>query len=121
LLRADYGPEQSRRDDLESLGYILPYFLRGNLPWQKLNAETKEQKYRLMMEMKKSISIDELCGEAPREFGIYMQSIRALQFEDKPYYSYLRKVFRALFVQRRFGYDHVFDWTIKRYMEQEEI
>jgi len=115
------GVAQSRRDDLESLGYMLLYLLGGSLPWQKLKAETKEQKYRLMMEMKKSLSVDELCGEAPRAFSTYMKTVRALQFEDDPDYTYLRKVFRALFVRQKFEYDNVFDWTIKRYMEQAGI
>jgi casein kinase I family protein HRR25 len=58
---ADREAEQSRRDDLESLGYILLYFFRGSLPWQKLKAETKAQKYKPMMEMKNTISVDEFC------------------------------------------------------------
>jgi hypothetical protein len=120
LLTADREAEQSRRDDLESLGYILLYFLRGRLPWAQLEAETKAQKYELMMEVKKNIDIDELCDQVPREFADCMDHVRALKFEDKPDYSYLRRVFRKLFIRRRFEYDNVFDWTIKRYMEQQE-
>jgi serine/threonine protein kinase len=120
LLMADREAEQSRRDDLESLGYILLYFLRGRLPWANLEAETKAQKYELMMEMKKNIDVDELCDQVPREFADYMDHVRALTFEDKPNYSYLRRDFRELFIRRRFEYDNVFDWTIKRYMEQQE-
>jgi hypothetical protein len=116
---ADHGPEQSRRDDMESLGYILLYFLRGRLPWQELKGETKQQKYKLMMK-KETICTDELCDNVPREFAAYMDRIRALKFEDRPDYSYLRKIFRSLFVRHGFKYDNVFDWTIKRYLELDQ-
>jgi hypothetical protein len=116
----DHEPEQSRRDDMESLGYILLYFLRGRLSWQELKGETKGQKYKLMMEKKATIGVDELCDKVPREFAVYMDHVRALKFEDKPNYSYLRKIFESLFVRYGFEYDNVFDWTIKRYLELQQ-
>ena len=74
-----------------------------------------------MMELKKTISVEELCDQVPREFADYMDHVRALKFTDKPDYAYLRKAFRDLFVQRGYEYDNVFDWTIKRCMEQKLI
>lgn len=55
------GIEQSRRDDMESLGYVLMYFNRGSLPWQGLKAATKLQKYERISERKMSSTIEELC------------------------------------------------------------
>lgn len=57
--------EQSRRDDMESLGYIFMYFLRGSLPWQGLKAATKRQKYERISEKKMSTPIEELCKGFP--------------------------------------------------------
>jgi len=109
------GIEQSRRDDLESLGYVLMYFNRGNLPWQGLRAATKKQKYEKISEKKLSTKIDLLCKGFPEEFAMYLNYTRALRFDDKPDYAYLRKLFRDLYVREKYQYDHIYDWSIIKY------
>lgn len=110
------GVEQSRRDDMESLGYVMLYFCRGSLPWQGLKAATKKQKYDRIMEKKMTTPTEVLCRGFPNEFAIYLNYTRSLRFDDKPDYSYLRKIFRDLFVREGFQYDYVFDWTVYKYV-----
>ena len=107
------GIEQSRRDDLEALGYVLMYFLRGSLPWQGLKAATKKQKYDMISEKKMSTPVEALCRSYPSEFATYLNYCRSLEFADKPDYSYLRQMFKDLFFREGYAYDHNFDWTIK--------
>ncbi|XP_076933921.1 casein kinase 1-like protein 7 isoform X2 [Bidens hawaiensis] len=109
------GVEQSRRDDLESLGYILMYFMRGSLPWQGLKAGNKKQKYDRISEKKMFTSIEVLCKSYPSEFVSYFHYCRSLRFEDKPAYSYLKKLFRDLFIREGYQYDYVFDWSLLKY------
>jgi casein kinase 1 len=106
------GIEQSRRDDLESLGYVLMYFLRGSLPWSGLKATTKKQKYEKIMEKKISTPIDKLCGGYPQEFATFLNYARSLRFEDKPDYSYLRKLFASIVQRESIVFDYIFDWTV---------
>ncbi|XVF25165.1 hypothetical protein REPUB_Repub13aG0189800 [Reevesia pubescens] len=113
------GIEQSRRDDLESLGYVLVYFLRGSLPWQGLKAGTKKQKYEKISEKKVSTSIEALCRGYPTEFASYFHYCRSLRFDDKPDYSYLKRLFRDLFIREGFQFDYVFDWTILKYQQSQ--
>ncbi|KAF3456761.1 hypothetical protein FNV43_RR01415 [Rhamnella rubrinervis] len=109
------GVEQSRRDDLESLGYVLMYFLRGSLPWQGLKAGTKKQKYDKISEKKMLTPVEVLCKSYPSEFTSYFHYCRSLRFEDKPDYSYLKRLFRDLFIREGYQFDYVFDWTILKY------
>ncbi|KAL1200041.1 Casein kinase 1-like protein 11 [Cardamine amara subsp. amara] len=109
------GIEQSRRDDLESLGYVLMYFLRGSLPWQGLKAGTKKQKYDKISEKKMLTSVEVLCKSYPSEFTSYFHYCRSLRFEDKPDYTYLKRLFRDLFTREGYQLDYVFDWTISKY------
>ncbi|OAY82356.1 Casein kinase I isoform delta-like [Ananas comosus] len=113
------GIEQSRRDDLESLGYVLMYFLRGSLPWQGLKAGTKKQKYEKISEKKVATSIEALCRGYPTEFASYFHYCRSLRFDDKPDYSYLKRLFRDLFIREGFQFDYVFDWTILKYQQSQ--
>lgn len=114
------GIEQSRRDDLESLGYVLIYFCRGSLPWQGLKAATKRQKYDRIMEKKMTISNDVLTKGLPAEFLEYMRYIKNLRFDDKPDYPYLRKLFRDLFKRENYRYDYVFDWTLYKFQQERQ-
>ncbi|KAB2019670.1 hypothetical protein ES319_D07G012500v1 [Gossypium barbadense] len=113
------GIEQSRRDDLESLGFVLMYFLRGSLPWQGLKAGTKKQKYEKISEKKVSTSIEALCRGYPTEFASYFHYCRSLRFDDKPDYAYLKRIFRDLFIREGFQFDYVFDWTILKYQQSQ--
>ncbi|CAN1218206.1 Casein kinase 1-like protein 2 [Linum perenne] len=113
------GIEQSRRDDLESLGYLFMYFLRGSLPWQGLRAGNKKQKYDKISEKKVSTSIEALCRGYPTEFASYFHYCRSLRFDDKPDYAYLKRLFRDLFIREGFQFDYVFDWTILKYQQSQ--
>ena len=103
------GIEQARRDDLESLGYVLMYFLRGSLPWQGLQAVTKRQKYERILQKKVSTSIEALCETFPEEFQKYFKYVKSLKFMDLPDYDYLRRLFKDLYL-RQPPTTHLFDW-----------
>ena len=115
---AHAGREQSRRDDLESLGYIMMYFNRGSLPWQGLKAATRKQKYDRISEKKMSTPLTELCAGFPSEFETYLYYCQTRRFDEKPDYSYLRQLFRNLFYGQHFTYDYIFDWSVLKAKQQ---
>ncbi|EAZ51201.1 casein kinase I [Cryptosporidium parvum Iowa II] len=111
-INAHLGIEQSRRDDLEAIGYVLMYFCRnGTLPWQGIRANNKEEKYKKIMEKKMGTSVETLCKSYPPEFATYLHYCRVLRFEDRPDYTYLRKLFRDLMQREGYVDDGDFDWT----------
>ena len=91
------GVEQSRRDDLESIGYVLVYFIKGTLPWQGLKAKNPQKKYRMILEKKQQVSIAQLCQGIPSQFAEFLAYTRSLKFDAKPDIPYLRKLFRDLY------------------------
>nr|QLJ57725.1 casein kinase 1.5 [Laodelphax striatellus] len=105
------GREQSRRDDLEALGHMFVYFLRGSLPWQGIRVDNAKERYRQIKEIKRSTAIEVLCDGQPEEIATYMKYVKKLDFYEKPDYEWLRKMFRDLFDRRGFVDDSVFDWT----------
>eukprot|EP01121_Diplochlamys_sp_Union-15-3_P009010 TRINITY_DN2431_c0_g1_i1.p1 TRINITY_DN2431_c0_g1~~TRINITY_DN2431_c0_g1_i1.p1 ORF type:complete len:336 (-),score=35.70 TRINITY_DN2431_c0_g1_i1:136-1143(-) len=108
------GFEQSRRDDLESLGYVFMYFVRGSLPWQGLKANSKSQKYSRITSKKILTPISELTKGYPKPFALYLHYCRSLKFQDAPDYEYLRQIFRNYFLSQGWVYDFRWDWTIKK-------
>ncbi|KAJ9688366.1 hypothetical protein PVL29_014183 [Vitis rotundifolia] len=114
------GIEQSRRDDLESLGYVLLYFLRGSLPWQGLKAATKKQKYDKICEKKLSTPIEVLCKSHPVEFASYFHYCHSLTFDQRPDYGFLKRLFRDLFNREGYEFDYIFDWTILKYQQTQK-
>lgn len=104
------GREQSRRDDLEALGHVFMYFLRGGLPWQGLKAQTNKQKYEKIGEKKASVPVKELCDGYPDEFRKYLEYTRNLGFEETPDYDYLRDLMTKALRDSGDVEDGVYDW-----------
>ncbi|XP_020721405.1 casein kinase I isoform X14 [Bombus vosnesenskii] len=107
------GKEQSRRDDLEALGNMLMYFLRGSLPWQGLKADTLKERYQKIGDTKRNTPIEVLCDGHPEEMATYLRYVRRLDFFETPDYEYLRNLFHDLYEKRGFVDDGEFDWTGK--------
>ena len=103
--------EQSRRDDLESVGYVLMYFLRGNLPWQGLKVRSKEDRYKRILEKKRETTTEDLCKDFPREFFEYVDYTRNLEYEENPDYDFLRKKFTDVLKELNEEMDYIYDWT----------
>lgn len=104
------GKEQSRRDDLEALGHMFMYFLRGSLPWQGLKADTLKERYQKIGDTKRSTPIEVLCQGHPDEFAKYLKYVRGLDFFDRPDYEKYRKMFQDLLKAKGWECDWQFDW-----------
>lgn len=105
------GVEQSRRDDLISLGYVFLYLLRGHLPWQGLKAAKRKEKYAKITELKQTIPFEELCEGFPTEFVDYFRYCTDLDFAQEPDYDYLRRLFNDLYKRLGYTFDGKFDWV----------
>mmetsp|Transcript_23484 Transcript_23484/g.44255 ORF Transcript_23484/g.44255 Transcript_23484/m.44255 type:complete len:403 (-) Transcript_23484:353-1561(-) len=110
-INAHKGAEQSRRDDMEALGYIFLYFSRGLLPWQGLQAQSKEQKYQKILEKKENVSVEQLCEGCPDVLATYVTYCKSLGFEDEPDYAYLRKLFKDFLAKKGVSDDGQFEWS----------
>ena len=107
------GCEQSRRDDMEALGYVMIYLLKGKLPWMGIGVAQTENKYQAIYECKESTPIEALCEGLPEAFIEYMKMVKSLKFDEVPSYAKYRQLFRDLFMSLGFSYDYVYDWTGK--------
>lgn len=131
------GIEQSRRDDLESLGYVMLYFLRGKLPWQGIPAKTRREKYQKIAQTKMAtllevsaawpachlavtvahvlgVLLQELNAGFPEEFASFLKYCRTLRFASDPDYADIRAMFRRAAERIGVEYDGQFDWVVKR-------
>ena len=114
--------EQSRRDDMESVGYVIMYFLRGNLPWQGLKIKSKEDKYKKILDKKKETSSKDLCMNFPDEFREYVEYTRNLDYEEEPKYEKFRNKFYNLICKKRGeSFDYIYDWTTESDIKKREI
>ncbi|ORY17388.1 kinase-like protein, partial [Neocallimastix californiae] len=112
--------QQSRRDDLESLGYLLLYFLKkGNLPWQGITANDVKSMIYLIWDKKETIPLEKLFKDCPEQFITYMNYIRNLNFTEKPDYQYLTGLFDEILKSINEIDDGIFDWYIQIQKEQE--
>ncbi|XP_017847088.1 casein kinase I isoform X4 [Drosophila busckii] len=114
------GREQSRRDDLEALGHMFMYFLRGSLPWQGLKADTLKERYQKIGDTKRATPIEVLCDGHPEEFATYLRYVRRLDFFETPDYDFLRRLFQDLFERKGYADEGEFDWTGKT-MTKEQL
>ena len=115
------GMEQSRRDDIEALGYMLLYFLKGSLPWQGMVLKDPKRKYDKIKQLKYDIKLDDLCAGHPVEIQKFIQYARDMKFEDKPDYNYLRNLLRKAAAEQGMQFDtSKFDWIVNEDKEKEK-
>ena len=115
------GYEHSRRDDLESLCYIFIYFLKGKLPWQKIKAKDKEEKYQKILQKKLEISSSELCRGIPKEFENILEYVKNLEYEEKPDYKKLHDLLDKVMKNGNYKNDYIYDWSLDEEKNKNEI
>ncbi|CAD8146376.1 unnamed protein product [Paramecium octaurelia] len=109
-IAAHKGYELGRKDDLESLIYVIIYFLRGNLPWQNMPVEDSERN-RLVGEMKQTIPLQELIGNKLPELIKALSYIRKLKFEEQPDYEYIKNLIEEAAENNNIKLDGYYDWN----------
>ena len=119
-INAHLGIEQSRRDDIESIGYVLVYLFCGRLPWQFGTDKGRLLQVRIME--KKLITPPEiLCKKMPSQFAYYFHYCRNLRFEDRPDYATLKTLFaELLYAKIKIGSVFTFDWFNDKELDKKE-
>eukprot|EP01062_Namystynia_karyoxenos_P029233 TRINITY_DN219_c0_g5_i2.p1 TRINITY_DN219_c0_g5~~TRINITY_DN219_c0_g5_i2.p1 ORF type:complete len:448 (+),score=160.39 TRINITY_DN219_c0_g5_i2:133-1476(+) len=113
-LATHLGIEQSRRDDLEALGYVWIYFLRGVLPWQGIHGDNVDEKVARIGEKKESVSVESLCRGEHSCWRKFMSYVRTMEYEEQPAYEAMGRLLRQALESDGGQLDWQFDWIVKR-------
>ena len=97
-INTQIGIEQSRRDDIEALGYVLVYLALGRLPWMRVGKEKGKGHIAKVLEKKLITPPEILCKKLPRQFAFFFQYLRKLKFEERPDYNMMKSIFGDLFL-----------------------
>ncbi|KAG8470303.1 hypothetical protein KFE25_008724 [Diacronema lutheri] len=90
------GHVQSRRDDLEAIGYMLVFLHKGRLPWQGVKASSRRQKHKKICAAKSATPLVQLCEGMPPAFALYIEYARKLGFAEQPDYDRCKSLFEAV-------------------------
>ena len=104
------GGSQARRDDLESVGYVLVYLLKGKLPWQGLKVYGKEDKYQKILHKKRDTDVNELCSGLPKELSNYIVYAKKLDYCENPDYDYMAGLLQKVLDDNHWINDSCFEW-----------
>ncbi len=104
-IAAHKNVEQGRKDDLESIAYILIYLYKGKLPWQNIKNKDKKIRYKLIGDQKEALTEEELCEGMPRQYCVFLKYVRTMDFDEKPHYTALQKMFSKLYESRDYKND----------------
>ena len=116
------GNEQSRRDDIESIGYMIIYFMKKKLPWQHIKGRSYNECYHKLYLMKKHMKIEDLSKNLPKEMNDYLTYAKNLQFEQEPDYKYLKNLFKSIMKKYNSDFDkYILTWCKKEEQENKDI
>ena len=105
------GGEQSRKDDLISIGYMIIYFMKKKLPWESIKTKDEEKKHAEIYWMKKLIKTEDLCISLPKQMIEYMNYVQQLNFEEEPNYKKMKDFFRSILEDKKCSPETlIFSW-----------
>ncbi|CAD8203817.1 unnamed protein product [Paramecium octaurelia] len=116
-IAAHKGHELSRKDDIESLIYVLLYFMKGQLPWQNMQNVSDEERTVKVGEMKMNMDPRELCQDVPPEFANILEHLRQLQYSSEPNYYFVRNQLEKAAENQGIKLDNIYDWDQKQQMK----
>ncbi len=106
------GIEPTRRDEMESVGYMLVYFIKGSLPWQDIKKQKNINNLKLIGDKKMCVPLDVLCEGIPVSFKRYLRYCKKLKFDETPDYNYLLKLFEI--DSKNLGITPKFNWNLNK-------
>lgn len=115
-LSAHHGIEISRKDDLESLIYVLIFLYKGILPWQNLKVSESE-KTKKVGEMKMKLTSEEICKDMPEEIVKFLNYVKNLSFKQNPDYNFLKGLIGKIAFNNNFQIDNTWDWIMPLKLE----
>ncbi|GAU92781.1 hypothetical protein RvY_04821-2 [Ramazzottius varieornatus] len=130
-ISAHSGNALSFRDDLESLAYVLVYFIKGRLPWQGIHEKDASKKSALIKSRKSGVTVEDICSGCPIECTEFLRYARGMRFAEEPNYVYLKNLFREALDRHASGNDSGmgeeivpavggFDWLGKSFAVRKE-
>ena len=117
-MNAHLGNEQYKKDDLESLAYMMIYFIKGELPWQNLKAKSRKEKYTKIYQKKKHTVNSELCNFLPDEIKMFLNYILNLNQKQNPDYNKLMNLINNLMKKYGYNNDFQFEWYSSSFLQK---